>query len=197
MALIQRYEDLVLAVGEYLDRDDLVDLFPRFVLFAELRLDRELRISNSLAEGNFTPVSGVVTLPSDFASVAAAKMNYAPLRSMSEDEAALYDVAGYPVGYVIRDLTLTIYPQASSDVFISYYRKIPALTLASPTNWLLTSAPDLYLWATCVEAATYAKDMDRGGVANQRFSDALETFKTNDQVRRWAKAAVAPKGINP
>lgn len=198
MTDISRYEDLVFAVGEYLDRDDLVDLMPRFIGLAELRLNRDLRADQQTVSTTLTTVSGTATLPTDFMEAKAAYVtNYRPLRAMAEEEVADFEASGSPVGFVIRAGIIRLIPSADVTFNLVYARKIPSLTAASPTNWLLTNAPDLYLWATCVEAATYAKSADFGAVAQQRYAASLVQYREADAAYRWSRARVMPEGVNP
>lgn len=198
MTDISRYEDLVFAVGEYVDRDDLVDLMPRFVGLAELRLNRDLRTDQQTVSTTLTTVSGVATLPTDFLDARSVYItNYRPLRAMAEEELADFQAAGSPVGFVIRAGALRVVPSADVTINLVYSRKVPSLTAASPSNWLLTAAPDLYLWSTCVEAATYAKNVDLGSVAEQRYSGALLQYQKADAAYRWSRGRVMPEGVNP
>lgn len=198
MTDISRYEDLVFAVGEYMDRDDLVDLMPRFIGLAELRLNRDLRTDQQTVSTTLTTIAGEVTLPADFLEARSAFVtNYRPLRAMAEEELSDFVTAGSPVGFVIRAGVLKVVPAADVAINVVYSRKVPSLTAASPTNWLLTAAPDLYLWSTCVEAATYAKNADLGAVANQRYSDALLQYQRADAAYRWSRGRVMPEGVNP
>lgn len=198
MTYISRYEDLVFAVGEYLDRDDLVDLMPRFVGLAELRMNRDLRVNGQVTSTSLTPSSGVITLPTDFGEARAMyQANHAPLRAMSEEEVADFQASGTPAGFVVRGATAVLVPSSDTAVTLVYYKRIVALTAASPTNWLLTAAPDLYLWSVCSEAATYVKDAEKGGIANERYSAAVLSYVADDQAYRWSRARVMPEGVNP
>lgn len=198
MTDIARYEDLVFAVGEYIDRDDLVDLMPRFIGLAELRLNRDLRADQQTVSTTLSVSSGTATLPADFAEAKSVyATNYRPLRAMAEEEAADYPTAGTPVGFIIRAGVVNVIPSATVTLNLVYARKIPALTAASPTNWLLTAAPDLYLWATCTEAATYAKAAEFGAVADQRYQASLMQYRNQDDAYRWSRARVMPEGVNP
>ena len=42
-----------------------------------------------------------------------------------------------------------------------YRQNIPALTSTNTSNWLLTLAPDLYLYGTLLETAPYLKEDER------------------------------------
>lgn len=197
MTDIARYEDLVFAVGEYLDRSDLVDVMPRLVGLAELRLNRSMRTIGMRASTTITPSSGVATLPSDFAEVVTAYITTGrPLRALTERDAA-HVIGGQTVGFVVRSGEMQLYPPTDSTLTLIYYKRIPALTTSAPTNWLLTLAPDLYLWSTCVEAATHAKLPELGDIAEKRFQAALADFKADDYSQRWSNARVRVDGHTP
>jgi len=65
--------------------------------------------------------------------------------------------------YTIIDGAFELIPTPSNSVelTITYYAKIPALSSTQATNWLLTKAPDLYLYATLTNAAPYLQNDER------------------------------------
>ena len=49
-------------------------------------------------------------------------------------------------------------PAAVGTVELVYFARIPALTAAQPVNWLITKAPDVYLYGVLLEAMLFQKD---------------------------------------
>jgi hypothetical protein len=65
-------------------------------------------------------------------------------------------------------------PDSTYTGELTYYAKIPALSDAATTNWLLGVAPDVYLYGSLMEAAPYLDDDARvqtwGGLLEQAMS---------------------------
>ncbi len=55
---------------------------------------------------------------------------------------------------------------------LNYYQRLPALTDAS-SNWLLDIAPDLYIYATCLQYSPWNKE--NGNVYGQYYADGVES----------------------
>lgn len=66
-----------------------------------------------------------------------------------------------------------------------YYVKVPALSDSNTTNWLLTSNPDLYLFAGLEACAKYLRDPE-GAMAwaaqAQGIIDTLNSISAADQI---------------
>lgn len=59
-----------------------------------------------------------------------------------------------------------------SDVDLNYYQRLPALT-ETASNWLLDIAEDLYIYASCLQYAPWAKE--NGTVYENFYDDGLES----------------------
>jgi hypothetical protein len=72
------------------------------------------------------------------------------------------NVAGAPFYFTIvgNQIELAPTPNDDIDIEVLYRANIPALA-DNTTNWLLTAAPDLYLYATLLEAAPYIQNDER------------------------------------
>src|SRR5690606_8198751 len=68
-------------------------------------------------------------------------------------------------------------PDGTYNAMLSYYLRVPTLTGAAPTNWLLTSHPDIYRLAALAESAPYLKEDERlatwEAMLNARLEDLL------------------------
>jgi hypothetical protein len=61
-----------------------------------------------------------------------------------------------------------------------YYAKLSKLSDSNTTNWLLTAAPDIYLYGALMQAAPYLKDDARIGTWSQMYLTALQDLQTAD-----------------
>lgn len=125
-----------------------------------------LRVREMVAVTSITPSSGACALPTDYleyrrvveeASIRRELKYIAP--SVADQ---LYpDRAGGPAcDFTIIGSSLYMFPVSSNDIELTYYQKIPALSDASPTNWLLTKHPALYLHGGLMQLGIYRRDDD-------------------------------------
>jgi hypothetical protein len=168
---IANYSELLSAGADWLNRQDLTDQIPAFVTLAEAQFNRELRVRDMMIRAHTTSDAENVDLPDDWLehySLQLLGTPGEPLRYMSESEsnaikAGLGGAGRPPVGYTLIGgmIELVPAPTGDCDLRMVYYARIPSLSIAAPTNWLLTKSPDLYLYSTLLQAAPYLKDDDR------------------------------------
>lgn len=169
---LANYSDLKSAAADWINRADLTAVIPTFITLAEAKFNRELRLRDMLVRAEATTSNEFVAVPADFLENYSLELNMAqigPQQSLSfigPLEAKVLK-ANKDVGkvrfYTIIDgaFELLPAPTGDTDVILTYYQKIPALSDTQTTNWLLTKSPDLYLYSTLLEAAPYLRDDDR------------------------------------
>ncbi len=197
---IASYNDLLARVESLADRDDLDAHFPTFVQLTEARLNRLLEdpemevTSTALASGSST------ALPADFGSLVSISTGDGRLSSTGPVEFAAYDgsITGTPRHYVIRDGSISFWPgNNSATISIVYRRRLPALTAAASTNWLLTLAPDVYLYGVLTQAFTWDHDEERAGIYKGAFDEAIAELRQDGTRRRWGAGPLAPRIWRP
>jgi hypothetical protein len=78
---------------------------------------------------------------------------------------------------------------ASGDAYtLTYTSGIDSLTVTS-TNWLLTYATDVYLWAMCKQGSIWLKDPEAVAMYDGRYQAAVA--KVNDREKRAASSGSA------
>lgn len=176
------FSDLKSAAADWINRADLTAVIPTFITLAEAKFNRELRLRDMLVRAEATTSNEFVAVPADFLENYSLELNMSqigPQQSLGfigPLEAKVLK-ANKAVGkvryYTIIDgaFELLPAPTTDTDVILTYYQKIPALSDTATTNWLLTKSPDLYLYSTLLEAAPYLRDDDRmqmwGSARNQ------------------------------
>ncbi|MBD9592687.1 hypothetical protein IB270_07570 [Ensifer sp. ENS05] len=200
MSAISDYASLLVDAGEYSGRNDIAHLFPRFIGLAETKLNRFLRVAEMEVVDTVAVMSGAGTLPTDFLEAREVKnANGLPIRAVSLQQLteSYAGRSGIPTGYAIVGSTINVRPKGDGDLTVTYYGKIPALTRANPTNWLLEKAPDAYLYALVEEIAIWERDIDKAGTATQLKMLALSGLKIGDERTRWGNAQVVVGGPTP
>lgn len=197
---IPDYASLLVDAGEYSGRNDVAHLFPRFIGLAEVKLNRFLRVADMEAVGVVALSGGSGALPADFLEAREVKnVNGLPIRAVAlqQQTASYMGRSGIPNGYAIVGNTINVAPSADGNLTITYYGKIPALTRANPSNWLLQKAPDAYLYALVEEIAIWERDADKVSGALQLKMQALSGLKIGDERARWGNAQVVVGGPTP
>jgi hypothetical protein len=92
--------------------------------------------------------------------------------------AQVSDTAGSPRYFAVTGSQVVCWPEAGS-IQGTYYEVIPDLATNS-TNWLLTRHPDLYLFASLVEAALYMQDDSRIPLWAEKASALLDAVQRSD-----------------
>jgi hypothetical protein len=181
------YSDLQSAAADWLNRTDLSSVIPTFISLAEAKFNREMRTRDMLTRSEATTSNEYLAMPADFLEAYNLELNMAglsaraPFAYVGPNEAktlkanAITNNTRY---FTIIDgaFELIPAPTGTTDLLLTYYAKIPALSSTQTTNWLLTKSPDLYLYSTLLEAAPYLKDdarMQVWAAARQQVMDAM------------------------
>ncbi|MDE4621737.1 phage adaptor protein [Sinorhizobium meliloti] len=197
---ISDYASLIVDAGEYSGNDKFVHVAPRLLGLAELKLNRGLRVADMESSATLTLSNGNASLPADFLEAREVKTSAnVPIRAVSLQQltSSYAGNSGTPAGYAIVGSTLKARPISDQALTLSYYAKIPALTPAAPTNWLLTKAADVYLFALVNEIAIWAKDVAAAAAAQQLLMLALSGINIGDERARWGNAQVVVGGLTP
>lgn len=184
---IASYSDLKSAAADWLNRADLTGVIPTFISLAEAKFNRELRTRDMLTRAQATSNNEFVAVPSDFLEAYDLELdmtNIGPQQSLQyigPNEAKILKANkahGRTEFFTIIDgaFELIPAPNANTDLLLTYYARIPALSNTQTGNWLLTKSPDLYLYSTLLEASPYLKDDQRiqiWAAARQQVIDAM------------------------
>lgn len=189
---IATYSELVTEIEAYLD--DTVTLsarIPTFIALNEAQINRRLQDAKMEGVSTATATGAYTALPSDFGEMLGVSTGNAELTQISSAEATTFNQAraGTPSHFAIIGDTITFVPANNTASITMLYRKrVPALTVASPTNWLLTLAPDVYLYGCLYQASVYTVDDERASAFNTLFNNALEELIVDSARRKWGAA---------
>lgn len=83
------------------------------------------------------------------------------------------------------ELEVTPAPASAATLEMLYYASIPALA-DNTTNWLMTAAPDAYLYGSLLHAAPYLDDDMRVAVWQAGYSRALSGLQAADERAKYS-----------
>lgn len=193
---LENFTALQDAIGDWLDRDDLENRIPTFIALTEAKLNRKLQDPDQDAVWEEAAAGDYTDLPADFGEMVSITTGEGRLTSIGPAEYAGLDtsVSGIPRHYTMVDGAITFWPHnATANIRMIYRRKIPALTEASPTNWLLSRAPDVYLYGALLEASAFLVEDQRAVGWKTLFDEAVTDLMADGARRRWGAGALAPR----
>jgi hypothetical protein len=188
---VDTYNNLKLAIADFLARDDLTSQIPDFITMAEARMSRELETRSQEKRVTASTVAGneYLALPTDLREVREVKLNTTPLTVLSYYSPSALDTKfssggqGKPLGYSIvgDEIKLRPVPDTTYTVEIIYIGTVEALSATNQTNNILSRSPDAYLYGALAEAYAFLLDEARAAQYMQRFTLALEEIKIDEQ----------------
>lgn len=188
MATITNYATLQSAIADYLNRQDLTSQIPMFIQFAEADMNTRLRCREMVVRATTTNDAEYVRLPLDYLEAINLQIvgGKSPLRYVTLDQAEQIKFAQiyqWVNNYSLMNGAIELIPAPTTDVEIEmvYYGKITSLSDSATTNWLLTKAPDVYLYGALVHAAPFLLDDQRIQTFNSFYSSRIESLNAESQ----------------
>lgn len=202
------YTALLAEVAGYLARSDLTSIIPTFVQFAQARINRDVRAKVMQTKNAAITINAEYEdVPADFMEVESFYLTSTtprkPLEFMGMDEMTRrYNETGEPKFYTVVGTQFRFAPTPPGDytATLIYYAK-PATLAASTqeTNSLFPAvAPDLYLYASLLEAESYIQNDPRlqtWAQAYERGVSSLNSAQKNG--RHGGPMATRPDGATP
>lgn len=192
---ITTYATLKSAVADFLDRQDLTSAIPTFIAFAESAHRRDIRDRRMITRASLTLDAQFEALPTDWLETIRITIDANPVRELQQ--ASLSDLAfrrtgnvdttGAPVmfAHIGPDIELWPTPNESYTASITYYAKATALSADSDTNWLLSAAPDAYLYGALMHSAPYLKDDARVALWAGLYQQAVQGLAQESEQARY------------
>jgi hypothetical protein len=192
---IGTFAELKTATANWLDRSDLTSRIPEFIVLAEARFNRILRIRDmETVSTSISTVAGTreYSLPTNFVQMKEFHLTTDPLTSLSyiTPEMMTRMQAGSTkakpqVFTIIADnVRLGPNPDAVYTTSMLYYKKFTALSDAATTNDMLTNNPDVYLYGTLLEAEPFIMNDERVALWATAFRQSVDDIQFQDNKDR-------------
>jgi hypothetical protein len=212
---ISTYAELNTAVVNWLARDDLTSRIPEFIALAEAKFNRSLRcrqmeIRSTTTLDTSSDEPQMMSMPTDFQSMRSFKitnftgqprLEYMSDAQMDEYRLAIGNTSSRPRYFSIFGSEIELAPTPDSNYVLEmkYRATIPALTASNTTNWLLTLAPDIYLYGTLLESAPYIKEDARIQTWGAGMTAALDGLNSLSQESGYGSGPLVARvsGVTP
>ena len=184
------YAELKTSVGDWLNRTDLATAISDFVSLAESQIERQLRTRQMIVRATASIGTEYSAVPADFLETKSLKLNTNPVTALQFDTVDALDSlsnttylsSGKPLRFTIvgGQIRVLPIPDAEYTAELVYYAKLAKLSNANTTNWLLTQAPDVYLYGSLLQAAPYLQDDARISVWSSLYQAGLDQLQIAD-----------------
>jgi hypothetical protein len=192
------YATLLTSVSAWVNRADLAAAAADFVSFGEARIYRDLRVAAMEATFSTAIAAGVVAVPTGYIEMKNARIS-GGIALVRKDAEWIY--ARYPTRtaegeprYFAREAQSLIfgpYPDSNYTVNGCYYKRLTSLSGTNTTNWLITDAPDLILFAALCEAAPYLQDDTRIALWEKKYAQIKDRVQRNDEQEEFSGSPLA------
>jgi hypothetical protein len=211
---IASYSDLVSAVPDWMQRPSdttITTIVPDCIKLLESKLGfgfddmPPLRIEDMIVRATASATAEYLAVPDDFLEVRDFKINTNPETHLTYVTPAQFAEAGSsyetgtPKAYTIIGDEFRFGPvPADKTAELWYYGKIPALTASNTSNWLLTKAPNVYLFGTLSEAYQYIGGEEaKAAHFHGLMAGAVRALQAQDRRRKYGNAPLYQRPVTP
>lgn len=183
-------------VAGFLVKTNLTSDMATFVRMGEAKIARRVRVRAQETTSTLTVTSSTTALPTDYLSMRSVTVDVANKRTLEQmtpetiREAAVWDRGGDALAYSIEGTNIIVAPaQTNTDLNIVYFARFDALSADDDTNWLLTNAYDVYLYAVCEAAAIWLHDEVKEAKYSALFDRAVSELEDAEKKARVGGSA--------
>lgn len=199
------YSELSTALSSWEERTFSSTETDEFIALSEAaanrRLKQDFRRRTSVTIN--TDASGEATLPTGFVGMTSLVRNVIgslPLKQVSWD--SLIERNPYQIGddagvYAINGTVLKVAPVTDDDFICKFSSVLTGLSGSNTTNWLLTLAPDFYLFYGQAMAAAKYKDYGAAAGLKGEALDILDDLVSQGNVAEYGNVEMTLSMATP
>lgn len=179
------YGELKTQIGDFHNHSSVTSKVGDFVTLASASIRRDVRVSamESLTTGTLS--SGVLTLPSGYLDARQLVVGGNPYEYVTSDQYQIETSDNTQEWHYTRiGNTLRVVSGGSSSYSLLYYDDFADFSADTDTNWVLTYAPDVYLFCALKFAAVYMKDANAASGYEALYQDAKNKANGADKAGR-------------
>jgi len=205
---LANYSQLKASIADWLNRADLTAAIADFITLAEAQISRRLvmagPVRSMMGRSDAVIDEEFAAVPADF--MGARTINFVEDRTrllefctpeqINQKKAQSVSLTGTPRFFAVVGGEFQFFPApgdgASYAAELTYWKRIPALSDAAPSNWLLSLHPDAYLYGALLQAAPYLKDDARIQSWGTFFETVLGDIAATDRIERDSTFQAVP-----
>lgn len=198
---VMTFSTLSAQVSDYLNRTDAdtLAMIPYFIYQAENRISRECKVLGieSYVTGTFIAGQSVYAKPSRWRRNLSINFgtgtnnntrnqlflrSYEYIREFAQDSTA-QGIPQYYADYGYENIVIGPTPNANYPFEWCYLQLPDPISSSNQVSWLTNYAPDLLLYATLLESASFLKDDERLPMWQSMYDRALASLNSQDDAR--------------
>lgn len=203
---ISTFAELKSSIADFLNRTDLTTVIPSFISLAEAQINRDVRhwrmdqitaiTTNAGVGESILPESYLETnsVTWSFNSGHPNSLNFVTNKVFAERKYNAKGTTGTPEIFSFKNNAavpahfIQILPKPSSAGFVTidYMERVPALSDSTTTNWLLSEAPDIYLYGSLLHAAPYLQEDERIAIWAQLYGAAVKQLNESSEKGKFS-----------
>ncbi len=210
---ISTYADLKAAVKNWLNRSNLTDRIPEFIVMAAARihygsLEPPFESSPLRIRAMETSVTATITgqrtqLPTGYLQARRLYLATDPIRKLDPItpeqfwETWVSSIAGVPKQFTIEGEEFVVGPSPDGNYTakLLYYKAFTAFSDETDTNWLLTNIPQAYVHGALIEAFHFARNTDAAESSHAAFVGIINALNSSDKADRYATPWIARSDV--
>lgn len=204
-SFVLTYDSLVSAVEQYLERNDpaVVNQIPTFITLCEFEIAQQIKTLGQQQVVNSTMTAGnaILQKPARWRktvsfNVTADDSTPSPVFLRKYEYLLNYNTGasqGLPLYYADYDYDhwlVSPTPDQAYPFQVLFYERLQPLDSTNQTNWLTQNAPNAMLFGTLLQAMPFLKN-DQRQIFQQKYQEAMQVLKAEDQLRIGDRQAVA------
>jgi hypothetical protein len=188
------YSKLKEVIADFANRQDLATQIPVFIEMTEARLRRDLRDKTRMTQRAEAMVYGeYFPLPCNWVETTKVIAGGRPLRLTDSFNIERVELSEGPKFYRHAGDQLQLLPAVEGDPisFEMEYLEFPeALSDDNPTNWVLDTYPDIYIYGAMLQVAPFLMDDTRLPMWAQAYGEAVKSANGSSENARSSGSAL-------
>jgi hypothetical protein len=186
---IEDRDGLIAYIVAHLELDsETAAQVPTFIRKAEYRFNRLVLAPERETSVTYATEAGVqdLQLPVDYRQIKSIRFvddeGYALKQASADVLNDLYtNLSGRPCAYAVQEQSLRLgpVPDGVYEIRMVYVERITPLTEANPTNWLLSTNADAYVYGTLWQAAAWLEDIDAATAFRAEMMEIIDEINAS------------------
>jgi hypothetical protein len=186
---ITNYGELKAEVASWLNKSNISSKVAGFVQIAESYIRRDLKVrTQEITVSDLLQANETLPFPERFASVRRLVVDGRQCKYITPEEYTNLDLIGadQPTRlYTIIGENIVILGGTSGDAYTLVYSEwFTGLDQDTDTNWVLTYAPDVYLWASCMAGSVWLKDVNATTAYKTLYEQSVRALDNSEKEAR-------------
>ena len=188
------YTKLKEVIADFANRQDLAAQIPVFIEMTEARLKRDLRDKTRMTDRSEAMVHGeYFPLPCDWCETVKVIADDSVLRLADSFNIERVELSAGPKYYRHVGDQMQLLPPAGEEPvrFVMEYLAFPdALSDDNPTNWILETYPDIYIYGAMLQVAPFLMDDARLPMWAQAYGEAVKAANGSSEKAQASGSAL-------